>query len=175
MSTHGFYFDAETASHHNFYINKGLSQLNDSISPNYAIPSMKRGGLVLANANTVWNNDKKVHDEKDGILTADEIAQLDFSGTDLLVLSACQTGLGDLSINEGVHGVQRGFKLAGVDSMILSLWEINDVAAREFMEEFYEKLFNGTERHIAFRDATLKMRDKYPSDPSKWAMFVMLD
>lgn len=175
MSTHGFYFNAKTSARHSFYVNKGLTQISDSIKPNYGIPSMKRGGLIMANANPAWNNDRPTIDDEDGILTADEIALLDFSGTDLLVLSACQTGLGDVSLNEGVFGLQRGFKLAGVNSMILSLWEVNDVAASEFMGTFYESLFTGAERHTAFRDATLSMRRKYPSDPFRWAMFVMLD
>ncbi len=175
LSTHGFYHHADRAAREPFYINKGLTGDNDSVAPNYNIPPLKRGGLVLAHANPVWNNEATVTDENDGILTADEISQLDLSATKLLVLSACETGLGETSLTEGINGLQRGFKLAGVQTMILSLWEVNDKAGREFMAEFFSRLFNGTERHEAFRQATLAMRNRYPNEPANWAMFVMLD
>lgn len=175
MSTHGFYDSAEDASRGTFYVNKGLTHDSDTLGPNYGIPALKRGGLVLAHANPVWNNEMTCPDDTDGILTAEEIAQLDLSGVNLLVLSACDTGRGETTITEGVNGLQRGLKMAGVKSMILSLWEVNDRAGREFMSEFYEHLFSGAERHEAFRRATLAMRERYPSEPANWAMFVMLD
>lgn len=175
VSTHGFYHRADRAARGSFYINKGLTQDNDSVPANYSIPALKRAGLIFAGANPTWNNDAPAPDENDGILTAEEISRLDLSGTNLLVLSACETGLGDTTMTEGVNGLQRGLKMAGVKSMILSLWEVNDRAGREFMTEFYNGLFSGTERHEAFRQATLTMRHKYRSEPANWAMFVMLD
>ncbi len=175
LSTHGFYHNAMRAATEPFYINKGLTTDTDSVQPNYGIMPLKRGGLVLAHANKVWNNDGVVVDDVDGILTAEEISQLDLSNTELMVLSACETGLGETSITEGVNGLQRGLKLAGVKSMILSLWEVNDKAGREFMAEFYTHLFAGVNRHEAFRRATLTMKQRYPTEPANWAMFVMLD
>ena len=174
-STHGFYHNAEIAASKPFYINKGLSNHVDSLNPNYLIAPLKRGGIVLARANAVWKNDQHIDDEVDGILTAEEISLLDLSNTKLVVLSACETGLGEVSMTEGVNGLQRGLKLSGVESMILSLWEVNDKAGQEFMQEFFTRLFGGIERHDAFRQTMLIMKQKYPTNPAYWAMFVMLD
>lgn len=175
VSTHGFYHNAERAARGSFYINKGLTHDGDSVSPNYAIPALKRAGLIFAGANPVWHNEATSADDNDGILTAEEIARLDLSSTRLMVLSACETGLGETTMTEGVNGLQRALKMAGVQSMILSLWEVNDKAGREFMTEFYDRLFNGEDRHAAFRNATLALKKLYPSEPANWAMFVMLD
>ncbi len=173
LSTHGFFLDAKVAARHTFYLNKGLttdSVARESISP------LKRGGIVLADGNAVWNNEDTRPDASDGIMTADEIAGLDLSGTQLLVLSACETGLGEPMGNEGVNGLQRGFKLSGVESMVMSLWVVNDTAGSQFMQQFYRRMLrDGEDRHEAFRKTQLDMRERYPRKPYYWAPFIMLD
>ena len=106
---------------------------------------------------------------------AEEIAELNLSNTDLAVLSACETGLGNTSETEGVFGLQRGFRLAGVKSIVMSLWRVDDEAGKEFMIEFFNHLLSGKEKHKAFRAAQQTLYEKYPKNPFKWAVFVMLD
>lgn len=173
MSTHGFFKNSEDASKAKFYINKEMT--NDTV-PNTNISSLSRGGLIFANANPVWNNEETAPDVSDGILTGTELAELDFSNTDLMVLSACQTGLGDCTITEGINGLQRAVKLAGVKSMVVSMWVVSDKAGMEFMGSFYRNLLKEEkDRHEAFRCAQLEMQEKYPREPFYWAPFVMID
>lgn len=82
---------------------------------------------------------------EDGILTAKELSRLDFRGLDLVVLSACQMGLGDIT-SEGVFGLQRGFKKAGAQTLLMSLWKVDDTATLLLMTEFYNKLINGNSK-----------------------------
>ena len=113
----------------------------------------------------------------DGILTAKEISNLDLFGVDIVVLSACQTGLGDIS-GEGVYGLQRGFKKAGVNTILMSIDKVDDEATRILMVEFYKNLMNGKTKHQSLRDAQKYLRSvdngKY-DDPKYWASFIMLD
>lgn len=111
-----------------------------------------------------------------GILTASNIARMDMTGTELVVLSACQTGLGNAS-SEGLYGLQRAFKKAGVQTMVMTLWSVNDVVCREFMEEFYKKLTDTGKKwnkRQAFSEAKKHIRNKYP-EAFYWAAFIMLD
>ncbi len=172
LATHGFFLSSEQASIAPFFVGKGLTTDENR---NLGILPMNRGGVILANANPVWTNEIKRPDDSDGVLTASEIAELNLSETKLLVLSACDTGRGESTILSGVNGLQRGFKLAGVNSIIMSLWEVNDQAGQEFMKIFYTHLFAGVERHDAFRMALVNMKELYPRDPGKWAPFIMLD
>lgn len=105
---------------------------------------MQNSGLLFANSQKYWMNDSiaSTINESDGILRADEIANLDLNGCRLVVLSACQTGLG-MSNTEGVYGLQRAFKLAGAQSILMSLWSVDDDATRELMTRFYTSLLNG--------------------------------
>ncbi|MFH2094535.1 MAG: tetratricopeptide repeat protein, partial [Bacteroidota bacterium] len=97
-----------------------------------------RSGLVFSGVNNTWNDTSGVSGE-DGVLTAQEVAQTDMRNTDLVVLSACETGLGDIRGSEGVYGLQRAFKMAGVKYIIMSLWQVPDKETVEFMELFYKK------------------------------------
>lgn len=94
-------------------------------------------GLALAGAN-------QPTDEDDGILTAEEIGSLNLSGCELVVLSACETGLGQSAGGEGLLGVQRAFQAAGAKTVIASLWKVDDVATRDLMERFYDNLWTKT-------------------------------
>jgi CHAT domain-containing protein len=106
-------------------------------------------------------------------LTAREISRMDLRGTELVVLSACETGLGEVS-SEGVFGLQRSFKQAGVKTLVMSLWQVNDEATRYMMTEFYSGLLSGKEKRVAFLDAKRKCKEQFP-EPQYWAAFIMLD
>jgi CHAT domain-containing protein/tetratricopeptide (TPR) repeat protein len=132
-----------------------------------------RSGLVLAGGNHAWKGEAALSGREDGILTAYEIAQMDLSNTDLIVLSACETALGDLQGNEGVIGLQRAFKIAGVKQMILSLWRVPDKETMELMSLFYKNWTGGQSTRDALRSAQLKMKKKY--SPYYWAAFVLVE
>ncbi len=136
---------------------------------------MQNAGLLFADSQQYWMNDSiaTTLTETDGILRADEIATLDLSGCRLVVLSACQTGLGK-SNSEGVYGLQRAFKLAGAKSILMSLWSVDDAATRELMQSFYTALINGQTPDEALTEAKNQMRREGKS-PSKWAAFVLLN
>ncbi|MEJ7680988.1 MAG: CHAT domain-containing protein [Segetibacter sp.] len=134
---------------------------------------MFRSGLVLAGANYAWKGGAVIPGKEDGILTAYEIAQMDLSNTDLVVLSACETALGDLQGNEGVIGLQRAFKMAGVKQLIVSLWRVPDKETTELMTLFYHNWLTGQSTREALRSAQLKMKEKY--SPYFWAAFVVVE
>lgn len=133
---------------------------------------MFRSGLVLAGGNAAWKG-REPQTGEDGILTAYEIAQLDLSNTDLIVLSACETALGELQGSEGVIGLQRALKLAGVKQMMVSLWRVPDKETVELMTMFYNYWLSGQTTRDALRKAQLKMKEKYP--PFYWAAFVLIE
>jgi CHAT domain-containing protein len=108
-----------------------------------------------------------------GIVTAQEISNLNLLNTDLVVLSACQTALGDINGSEGVYGLQRAFKMAGVKKLLMSLWEVPDAETAELMQLFYSNVFKGETYYTAFRKAQLALKAKY-KDPTKWAGFVLV-
>lgn len=140
--------------------------------PGSRTQSMQRTGLAFAGANATWEGAERP-DSTDGILTAAELSLLDLSGTDLVVLSACETALGDYN-TEGVWGLQRGFKEAGARSLLLSLWNVNDAATATLMQGFYRRWLGGTPKGEAFRQAVEALRRTHPN-PFIWAAFVMLD
>ena len=133
---------------------------------------LMRSGLVLAGANDVWVKTEK-GDTDDGVLTAQEVTQIDMRKNDLVVLSACETGLGDIKGNEGVYGLQRALKMAGVKYIIMSLWQIPDKETVEFMGLFYNNLLKLKDIREAFSGAQKEMRGKY--DPYYWGAFVLLE
>jgi len=163
LATHGYFFpDADSSAATGFQA---------STHP------LMRSGLILAGANEAWKGNPLPEGQEDGILTAYEIAQLDLSRTELVVLSACETGLGDLIGNEGVFGLQRAFKMAGAKYVLMSLWKVSDQKAYEFMETFYRDwLERGRPIPSAFQLAQNAMRKKYerPFNPALWAGFVLI-
>jgi CHAT domain-containing protein len=110
---------------------------------------------------------------EDGIATAYEISQLNLSNTELVVLSACETALGDIKGSEGVFGLQRAFKMAGVKKMIVSLWQVPDKETAELMAGFYNYWLGGKMIKDAFIQAQADMRKKY--SPFYWAAFVLIE
>ena len=132
-----------------------------------------RSGIVLSAANRVWGGEPPIAGREDGIVTAYEIAQMDLSKTDLVVLSACETALGDIKGNEGVFGLQRAFKLAGVKNMVLSLWKVPDAETAELMKIFYTYYLQGKTARGSLAAAQKEMRKKYA--PFYWAAFVLIE
>jgi CHAT domain-containing protein len=128
---------------------------------------------VFAGANDVWSKQAKNDSIDDGVLTAQEVSTIDMRKTDLVVMSACETGLGDIKGSEGVYGLQRAFKMAGVDFMIMSLWQVPDQETEEFMTTFYKKLIKQKDIKQAFAETQKEMRAKY--DPYFWAAFVLIE
>ena len=137
---------------------------------------IRRCGLLFAGTNTALQGHSNELPEgvQDGILTAKEISLIDLRDADLVVLSACETGKGEIT-GEGVFGLQRAFKQAGAQSIIMFLWPVNDAATQLLMTEFYRNwTTNHQSKREAFRNAQQTVRSKYP-EPYYWAGFIMLD
>jgi CHAT domain-containing protein len=169
IATHGFFLPVEQ-SKRNPFIQMRFDDRNANAG--YVDP-MLRSGLLLAGGNRAWQGDSIPDTIEDGVLTAKEISNLDLRGTDMVVLSACETGLGDVS-SEGVFGLQRAFKQAGAQTIIMSLWNVKDEATQYLMTNFYSYLTKGVSKRDAFIQARNKCREKY-QDPASWAAFIMLD
>lgn len=153
IATHGFYWTEKEAKYRN---NLDFLMMNDNMQPHYVEDkALTRSGLLLAGANNALMGKKLPEGVDDGILTAKEISQLDLRGLDLVVLSACQTGLGEIK-GDGVFGLQRGFKKAGANSLLMSLWKVDDEATRLLMTQFYKNLTSGMSKY-----ESLKLAQKY--------------
>lgn len=144
---------------HGFYSPAAKPQNDDTESTvQHEERIMMRSGLLLAGANTTLTGKSMPKNVEDGVLTAQEIATLDFRDLDLVVMSACETGLGDVS-GEGVFGLQRGFKKAGAKSLLMSLWKVNDEATRLLMTQFYKNLTSGLSKYESLRSAQKFVRE----------------
>jgi CHAT domain-containing protein len=132
---------------------------------------MLRSGLALAGANTWLKNGFPSYNAEDGILTAYEVLAMDLSNTELVVLSACESGLGEIHIGEGVFGLRRAFMSAGVQTLVMSLWKVPDEQTKELMVDFYKRVLTGKPRGEALREAQLAMKEKYP-DSYYWGAFI---
>jgi CHAT domain-containing protein/Tfp pilus assembly protein PilF len=169
LATHGFFFsnpEEQTPKYFNLEMEK--SKIYKASSD-----AMLRSGLVFAGANKSWSKAVQNHHIDDGILTASEISNLDLSACQLAVLSACETGLGEVKGSEGVFGLQRAFRMAGVKNIIMSLWKVPDIQTAELFDIFYGECFAGKSIHEAFQSAQAKMKAKY--SPYYWAGFVLLE
>ncbi|MBL7723271.1 MAG: CHAT domain-containing protein [Chitinophagaceae bacterium] len=166
IATHGFFLADPKEKPDNSIASEG-KVFRQSDNP------MMRSGLTMAGANYAWDN-KPVEGIQDGILTAYEVSNMYLPNTKLAVLSACETGLGDIQGNEGVYGLQRAFKIAGVKNLIMSLWKVPDKETAEFMTEFYKKLFAGESIEEAFHHTQTHMKNKYRNEPYKWAAWILV-
>lgn len=175
IATHGFYWSDSTAQKKDYFSQRML-MMDDKKSSLPTADPLNRCGLLFAGANTALSGHSADLPKgvQDGILTAKEISLLDLRDADLVVLSACETGKGEIT-GEGVFGLQRAFKQAGVQTIIMSLWPVNDVATQLLMTEFYRNwIYNRQSKREAFRNAQNKVRSQY-EEPVYWAGFIMLD
>lgn len=166
LATHGFFFpDPKTQK-----IGRDEPIFKISDHP------MLRSGIVFAGANSAWKTGRPpTENAEDGILTAYEVSQMNLSNTELVVLSACETGLGDITGNEGVYGLQRAFKIAGAKFLLMSLWQVPDFHTQILMKNFYKNwLERGMEIPQAFQNAQNDLRKRY-QNPFFWAGFVLVE
>lgn len=168
IATHGYFLEKEvivTDASRSFGLDPARAYENPLL----------RSGLLLAGAEkTVRNmNTRDNKDSDDGILNAFEAMVLDLDQTEIVILSACQTGLGDIKSGEGVYGLQRSFQVAGASTVLNSLWEVSDEATQDLMEAFFKYWLETGDKHIAFRKAQLDIKEKY-SLPFYWGAFIMV-
>lgn len=162
IATHGFFLEEE----------KGDDENEDKHVTN----PMLRSGLIMAGANSYIREGEIATDMElndDGILTAYEAMNLNLDNTELVILSACETGLGEVQNGEGVFGLQRAFKVAGTDALIMSMWTVDDAATQELMTIFYEEWLGGKSKKDAFNTAQKRLKDKWKK-PYYWGAFVMV-
>ena len=178
IATHGFYYSREaiedeykSGNFNNFIAYQGMNH-----------NELYHSGLAFSGAQDTWYNEMdnvskyiEMDASNDGILLSSEISKLDLSNTDIVILSACETALGNVK-SEGVYGLQRAFKLAGVNSIIMSLWKVDDDATQLLMTAFYQNYLNGMSKREALLAAQKEVK-KTPGfeDPYNWAAFVLLD
>ena len=169
IATHGFAFSEQEVKQHDqplAFLGEPTADLDNTL--NYS-------GLLFAGANYALQGNRLPADLDDGILTAREIAQIDLGQVEMVVLSACQTALGEIR-EDGVFGIQRGFKKAGAHSLLMSLWKVSDEATDLMMTHFYAQLMQGRSRQEAFRLAQEAVRqDPLTAAPYFWASFILLD
>ncbi|MCD6202062.1 MAG: CHAT domain-containing protein [Bacteroidales bacterium] len=166
LSTHGYFLpDVPPAEERIF-----------GIEPRKAMASpLLRSGLLFTGADkTIQNLDSLANNGDDGILNAYEASMLDLSGTGLVVLSACETGLGEIQNGEGVYGLQRSFQLAGVSSVMISLWQVSDEVTRKLMSLFYTYWLQTGDKQKALILAQRDVKKQYPA-PFYWGAFILIN
>jgi CHAT domain-containing protein len=165
IATHGFFAPEKEIRDGSLF---GIHAENASNNP------LLRSGLMMANINT--GNPEATADlsqTEDGVLTAYEAMNLNLTGTNLVVLSACETGLGEIKSGEGVYGLQRAFLVAGAETLIMSLWKVDDEATQQLMTNFYSNWVKSGNKQTAFKEAQLQLMAKFP-EPYYWGAFVMV-
>ena len=166
VATHGFFLeDAAMKKEKVFGINTQSAKDNPLL----------RSGLLLAGAGNALQEGRSndLDEQDDGILTAYEATNLSLDDTDLVVLSACETGRGDVKAGEGVYGLQRAFLVSGANAIIMSLWKVSDEATQQLMVSFYNIWLRTGDKQKAFKQAQLLLKTKYP-EPFYWGGFVMV-
>ncbi len=167
IATHGYFLKNDDAS-------KTKQSIADLINNNYKNDSYLKSGLLFAGAQNSLNG-KQPENSNNGILTAQEAKSLNLKDTELVVLSACETGLGDNLVGEGVIGLQRAFMIVGAKSVIMSLWSVSDEKTQELMTLFYTNwIKNNMTKEEALYQAKIEMKKLYPQ-PYYWAGFVLLN
>jgi len=165
LATHGYFLEKKEAAAKT----KSLGERLKNAENNFL-----RSGLVFSGVNKYWLDTTSIAPEKDGILTALEVANLDLSKTELVVLSACNTGRGALTDGEGIFGLQRAFKMAGAKYILVSLWKIPDTQTAELMNHFYTYLAQTKSPSQSLFLAQKEMQKVYVN-PFDWASFVLFE
>jgi len=180
LATHGFFLGDQKRDSNEGGLGFGVMSLGESgmerlTGARFENPLL-RSGLALAGVNTWLESGELMEEAEDGLLTAEDVSGLDLLDTELVVLSACDTGLGEVHVGEGVFGLRRAFVLAGAKTLVMSLWKVPDEQTRELMEDFYRRILgaNGKppqSRAFALREAQLAMKAKHP-EPLYWGAFI---
>ncbi|UTW63519.1 CHAT domain-containing protein [bacterium SCSIO 12741] len=163
VATHGFFMQEAQQDH-------ASTNLKGDIADN---PLLRSGLLFTGAGELLANNNIYDFNKKDGILTAYEAMNLNLDHTELVVLSACETGLGEVKSGEGVYGLQRSFIVAGSKNVIMTLFKVDDKVTQELMNDFYSNWLEGQDIRVAFQDAKKRIKEKY-SEPIYWGSFVMI-
>lgn len=165
IASHGFYIPVHQRDNIPYYAKSDYTgNIKDELF---------YSGLIMSGGQSTWTDSTFVVEKNDGILTSYEISKLDFHNVDLVVLSACETGLGD-NLFDGIFGLQRAFKKAGAKSILMSLWSIDDKATSEYMGLFYDFLTSGLSKQESYKRTVTEIKKKY-NDPYYWASFILLD
>jgi CHAT domain-containing protein len=174
VATHGFFLPSSPKDPNEEWLDLGIigSLGSDGLSRLSQVENpLLRSGLALAGANTFLEGAGLPEEAEDGLLTAEDVTGMDLLATELVVLSACETGLGEVNVGEGVYGLRRAFVLAGARTLVMSLWKVPDKQTQELMENFYRRLLEGQPRAEALREAQLAMKERYP-DPLYWGAII---
>jgi CHAT domain-containing protein len=164
VATHGFYKPTEERTLEN-EMESNEAQLTQN--------PLMRTGLLMRGGGDLWDKTDYNFNMENGILTAYEAMNLSLDRTDLVVLSACETGLGQLEAGEGVYGLQRAFLVAGAKVLIMSMFKVDDEATQKLMLKFYQKWLNSGNLRQSFIDAKKELRTEY-EDPIFWGAFMMI-
>ncbi|EPX60306.1 hypothetical protein D187_001793 [Cystobacter fuscus DSM 2262] len=166
LATHGFFLDDAPAPEGSRGVGHFGAMGDKPLAPRPADPLL-RSGLVLAGARAAPEDSSTAN----ALVTALELAGLDLWGTQLVVLSACDTGRGDVKLGQGVYGLRRAFVAAGAETVVMSLWKVNDETTRVLMEAYYRHLLAGQGRAAALREAMRSLRATR-AHPHYWAPFI---
>lgn len=164
IATHGFFTPEEQITE-----SQRLVQSENAVAQN----SLLRTGLLLTGAGDLLQKSSFNYNAESGILTAYEAMNLNLDQTELVVLSACETGLGELAVGEGVYGLQRAFLVAGARVLIMSLFKVDDTATQQLMTKFYRKWLETGQMRESFINAKKELRNQY-QDPVFWGSFIMI-
>ena len=163
IATHGFFMQESKEN-----------DKKDQITGDFADNPLLRSGLLFTGAGELLaNNNIYDFNKKDGILTAYEAMNLNLDHTELVVLSACETGVGEIKSGEGVYGLQRSFIVAGAKNVIMTLFKVNDEVTQELMNDFYSQWLEIGDMRTAFQNAKIKIKNKYQK-PVYWGSFVLI-
>ena len=170
LATHGFFWSDEITEKRSY-----VSFLMNSVTRSNEDKALLRSGLFFSGANVGLAGEQLPEDVEDGVITAQELSAMNLGNVNMVVLSACQSGLGETT-GEGVFGLQRGFKLAGANSLLMSLWKVDDEATKLLMTEFYHNLIKGDSKISSLRKAQQYIRSiPYYNSPEYWAGWILLD
>ena len=172
LATHGFFWDDEDAKKRDYV---SFLKANNRVRQTEEDKALMRSGLLFSGANIGLRGESLPNDVEDGVLTALELSNMNLGNVDMVVMSACESGLGETS-GEGVFGLQRGFKLAGANTLLMSLWKVDDTVTQILMTEFYTHYLSGKSKQASLKLAqqTLRNSSEY-SSPQYWAAFILLD